>query len=72
MRFPRFTGRWRDDKRPPQDATTIQELIDLYHTARRAPAATLSALKYLRLPSLAPLPAAVSTGEPTVTGRPDR
>jgi hypothetical protein len=22
---------------PPQDATTTQELIDLYHTARRAP-----------------------------------
>jgi DNA ligase-1 len=50
MRFPRFTGRWRDDK-APQDATTTQELIDLYHTARRAPA---SALNYLRLPSLAP------------------
>jgi DNA ligase 1 len=39
MRFPRFTGRWRDDK-APQDATTTQELVDLYRTARRAPAGT--------------------------------
>jgi len=37
MRFPRFTGRWRDDK-SAQDATTTQELIDLYSTARRTPA----------------------------------
>jgi DNA ligase-1 len=37
MRFPRFTGRWRDDK-GPQDATTTRELIDLYRTARRMPA----------------------------------
>jgi DNA ligase 1 len=37
MRFPRFTGRWRDDKEP-QDATTTQQLVDLYRTARRAPA----------------------------------
>jgi len=37
MRFPRFTGRWRDDK-APSDATTTQELVDLYRTARRAPA----------------------------------
>ncbi|HUL24348.1 MAG TPA: ATP-dependent DNA ligase [Streptosporangiaceae bacterium] len=39
MRFPRFTGRWRDDK-APQDATTTGELIDLYRTAQRAPAGT--------------------------------
>jgi DNA ligase-1 len=39
MRFPRFTGRWREDK-APQDATTTQELIDLYRTAQRAPAGT--------------------------------
>jgi len=37
MRFPRFTGRWRDDK-GPEDATTIAELVDLYRTARRTPA----------------------------------
>jgi len=36
MRFPRFTGRWRDDK-GPQDATTTGELVDLYRTARRTP-----------------------------------
>ena len=39
MRFPRFTGRWRDDK-APQDATTTGELIDLYRTAQRKPAGT--------------------------------
>ena len=39
MRFPRFTGRWRDDK-GPQDATTTGELVDLYRAARRASAAT--------------------------------
>jgi DNA ligase-1 len=33
MRFPRFTGRWREDK-SPQDATTTQELVDLYQAAR--------------------------------------
>jgi DNA ligase-1 len=37
MRFPRFTGRWRDDK-AAADATTTGELIDLYRTARRASA----------------------------------
>jgi DNA ligase 1 len=37
MRFPRFTGRWRDDK-APEDATTTAELIDLYRTAQRKPA----------------------------------
>jgi DNA ligase 1 len=36
MRFPRFTGRWRDDK-DPQDSTTTQQLVELYLTARRAP-----------------------------------
>jgi DNA ligase-1 len=39
MRFPRFTGRWRDDK-AAQDATTTGELIDLYRTAQRKTAGT--------------------------------
>ncbi len=29
VRFPRFTGRWRDDK-APEDATTTQEIIQMY------------------------------------------
>jgi DNA ligase 1 len=33
MRFPRFTGRWRDDK-APEDATTTRELAELFVTAR--------------------------------------
>jgi DNA ligase-1 len=39
MRFPRFTGRWRDDK-SPEDATTTTELVDLYRTAQRKSAST--------------------------------
>jgi DNA ligase 1 len=39
MRFPRFTGRWRDDK-APQDATTTGELISLYRAAQRKPASS--------------------------------
>jgi DNA ligase-1 len=38
MRFPRFTGRWRDDK-APEDATSTGELADLYRTSRPPPAA---------------------------------
>jgi DNA ligase 1 len=38
MRFPRFTGRWRDDK-AAQDATTTEELVGLFRTAQRAHAA---------------------------------
>lgn len=36
MRFPRFTGRWRDDK-AAEDATTTQELAELFLTAGRTP-----------------------------------
>ena len=37
LRFPRFTGRWRDDN-APTDATTVEEAITMYRTARRLPA----------------------------------
>jgi DNA ligase-1 len=39
LRFPRFTGRWRDDK-TAEDATNTDELLQLYRTARRAPSST--------------------------------
>jgi DNA ligase-1 len=29
VRFPRFTGKWRDDK-SPEDATSTQEIVDMY------------------------------------------
>ena len=29
VRFPRFTGKWRDDK-APEDATTVKELVSMY------------------------------------------
>ena len=37
LRFPRFTGHYRDDK-APQDATTVPELLDLSHLAHPTPA----------------------------------
>ncbi|HEV3464184.1 MAG TPA: ATP-dependent DNA ligase [Actinomycetota bacterium] len=36
LRFPRFTGRWRDDK-APTDASTVEEVLAMYRTARRMP-----------------------------------
>ena len=38
LRFPRFTGRWRDDK-APEDATTVEEVVQLFRSAQRAPTA---------------------------------
>ena len=37
LRFPRFTGRRRDDK-SHTDATTVTEAVEMYRAARRPPA----------------------------------
>jgi DNA ligase 1 len=34
LRFPRFTGRYRDDK-APEDATTVEEIWELFQSARK-------------------------------------
>jgi DNA ligase-1 len=39
LRFPRFTGRYRDDK-SAEDATTVEEILQLYRSARPTPAGT--------------------------------
>jgi DNA ligase-1 len=31
IRFPRFTGKWRDDRKP-EDATTVKELVEMYQS----------------------------------------
>ena len=39
IRFPRFTGKWRDDK-GPEDATSVTELLEMYRAQlKRAKAA---------------------------------
>ena len=35
IRYPRFTGRWRDDK-APEDATTVEDLIEMYQRAKQS------------------------------------
>ncbi|BAB60403.1 DNA ligase [Thermoplasma volcanium GSS1] len=34
IRFPRFTGKWRDDKKP-EDSTTTQEIIEMYKEQKK-------------------------------------
>lgn len=42
IRFPRFTGRWRDDK-GPEDATTVQEVREMYEKQRKVAKAAAAA-----------------------------
>ena len=69
LRFPRFTGRWRDDK-APTDATTVSEVVDLFRTARRlppgepAPTATSAPPGSSRTATSTPPPGPGPEGEP--------
>ena len=36
LRFPKFTGKIRDDKKP-EDATSVEELISMYKQQSRTP-----------------------------------
>ena len=36
IRFPRVTGRWRDDK-GPEDATTVAEIQSMYEGQQKVP-----------------------------------
>jgi DNA ligase 1 len=41
LRFPKFTGKIRDDK-SPEDATTVSELLEIYQKQIRQPKSTES------------------------------
>ena len=34
IRFPRFTGKWREDKRP-EDSTSTQEILEMFHDQKK-------------------------------------
>ena len=34
IRFPRFTGRWREDK-GPEDATTVKEIVEMHEQQKK-------------------------------------
>jgi DNA ligase-1 len=36
LRFPKFTGKVRDDKRP-EDATSVEEIVEMYNHQIRRP-----------------------------------
>ena len=40
IRFPRFTGKWREDK-GPEDATTVQEIREMYERQKKVSKATV-------------------------------